>query len=134
MKQPLLWPLFAGLCLVLLFACSTPERSSGREVRKDTKDQRKAAVVLVAKQGNDYLNLRENNFFDYYGLDTTNRAALYAGSYAFKGDSLMLAFYNNNKPADLIGKAWVDRIHHQLILLARDPSRNRKMAIVMGGN
>lgn len=122
--------LLAGICLLMSFACSTPDRASGREVKKDTKDKRKSPVVLTARQGNYYINLRENDFFDYYGLDTTNKVQLYAGTYELKGDSLMMAFYNNHQPGDLIGKGFIDKANNWLILFAKDATKNRKMQII----
>lgn len=90
--------------------------------------------MFSAKQGNYYLNLRENKFFDYFGLDSvSNRAALYAGTYEFKGDSLLMAYYNNYQPGDLTNTGLVDRAKNELILLAKDPAKNRKMEIIIGG-
>jgi len=123
---------FAIVGLFYVLACSTPGRSSGREVKKETKDKRKSPIILTAKEGNYYINLRQNNFFDYYGLDSNNKAQLYAGSYEFKGDSLMMAFYNNNQPGDLIGKGLVDKAANQLILFSKDAGKNRKMEILLG--
>ncbi|MGN6402271.1 MAG: hypothetical protein ACTHMD_17560 [Flavisolibacter sp.] len=118
-------------CLFYALACSTPGRSSGREVKKETKDKRKSPIVLTAKEGSYYINLRQNNFFDYFGLDSNNKAQLFAGSYEFEGDSLMMAFYNNNQPGDLTGKGLVDKAANQLILFSKDAAKNRKMDIIM---
>jgi hypothetical protein len=113
-------------------ACATFERSTGREVRKETKEKRKSPIVLTAKEGNYYLNLRQNKFFDYYGKKMgVTKADLYAGVYEIKGDSLFLAFQNDYQPGDLIGKGLIDRTSNQVILFAKDPAQNRKLGIIL---
>ena len=125
---------FIFFCVLFVFACSSPERSTGREVKKETRDKRKSPIILMAKQGDYYLNLRENKFFDYFGLDSaSNKAELYAGTYELKGDSLLLGFYNNYQPADLTNTGVVDRPHNLVILIAKDPVKNRRMEILVGG-
>ena len=129
MNNAALLRLLAGGCLLFVFACSTSRGS--REVKKETSDKRKSPTILVAREGNFYLNLRQNNSFDYFGLDSaTKKAGLYTGSYELKGDSLLLAFYNNFKPADLTNLGFVDRPKKQVILLAKDTTRNRRMEIL----
>lgn len=123
--------LLAGGWFLFALGCSSFERSGGREVKKETKDKRKAPVVLTAKAGDYYINLRQNNFFDYFGLDSNNKAKLYAGSYELKGDSLMMAFYNSYQPGDLIGKGFIDRKRNQLILISKDTAKNRRMEILL---
>ncbi len=121
--------------LFLVLACSSPQRSTGREVKKETKDKRNAPIILAAKQGNYYLNLRKNNFFDYFGLDSaTQKAQLYAGMYELKGDSLLLAFYNNYNPGDLTNVGWIDRAKNQVVLLAKDTAKNKRMDIIAQSN
>jgi hypothetical protein len=120
-------------CFFLVIACSTFERSTGREVRKETKEKTKSPIMLTAKEGNYYLNLRQNNFFDYYGKKMgVSKADFYAGVYERKGDSLFLAFHNDYQPGDLTGKALIDRINNQVILFAKDPVQNRKLGIILG--
>jgi hypothetical protein len=115
--------------------CSTSDRATGREVKKETRDKRKSPIILTAKQGDYYMNLRENHFFDYFGLDSaTNKAQLYAGNYEIKGDSLLMGFYNNHRPADLTNTGLFDRARNQLVLIAKDESKNRRMDIILGGN
>jgi hypothetical protein len=134
MKNAAALQLITGLCLVFVFACSSPERSTGREVKKETRDKRKSPIILSAKQGNYYLNLRANNFFDYFGLDSaTSKTELYAGTYELKGDSLLLGFYNNYQPGDLTNTGIVDRTNNLVILIAKDPAKNRTMGIIVGG-
>ena len=134
MKKSAVVQLLIGACLVFIFACSSPERSTGREVKKETRDKRKSPIVLAAKQGDYYLNLRQNNFFDYFGLDSaTKKAQLFAGSYQLNADSILLAFYNNYQPGDLTNVGWIDRAKNQVVLLAKDPANNRKMTIIAGG-
>ncbi|HEU4633629.1 MAG TPA: hypothetical protein VFS22_06575 [Flavisolibacter sp.] len=134
MDTPAVWRCLAGLCLLFAASCSSPERSTGREVKKETRDQRKSPIVFSARQGNYYLNLRENKFFDYFGLDSaSNKAELYAGTYELKGDSLFLGFYNNFQPGDLTNTGLVNRAKNELVLLAKDPAKNRKMEIIVGG-
>jgi hypothetical protein len=119
------------LCFFIV-SCTIRDRSSVREVKKETKEKRKEPVILSAKEGNYYFNLRENNFFEYYGKTLgVTKAELYAGSYQKKGDSLMLAFQNNFKPADLTNSAYIDRTNKQLILISKDTSQNRKLAIIL---
>lgn len=125
---------FTVWSLLLFFACSSPEKSTGKEVKKETRDQRKSPIILSARQGSYYLNLRENKFFDYFGLDSaTNKAELYAGTYELKGDSLLMAFYNNYQPGDLTNTGLVNRARNELVLLAKDPAKNRRMEIIVGG-
>jgi hypothetical protein len=120
-------------CFFLLIACGTFERSTGREVRKETKEKRKSPIVLTAKEGNYYLNLRQNKFFDYYGKKMgVAKDELYAGVYEIKGDSLFLAFQNDYQPGDLTGKALIDRSNNQVTLFAKDPAQNRKLGIILG--
>jgi hypothetical protein len=134
MNNSALLCLLAGGCFLFVFACSTSRGSTSREVKKETSDKRKSPTILVAKEGNFYLNLRQNNSFDYFGLDSaTKKAGLYAGSYELKGDSLLLAFYNNFKPADLTNLGFVDRAKNEVILLAKDTTHNRRMEIIKGG-
>lgn len=128
---------FVGLVLsgYLCFtvSCTVFERSSGREVRKETKEKMKSPIVLTAKEGNFYLNLRENKSFDYYGLKMgVTKADFYAGVYERRGDSLFLAFHNDYQPGDLTGKGLVDRTSNQVVLFAKDPAQNRKLNIVLG--
>ena len=121
-------------CLYLILSCSLFERSTGREVRKETKDKRKSPIVLAAKEGNFYLNLRENKFFDYYGMKMgVSKAELYAGVYEIKGDSLFLAFQDDYQPGDLTGKGLIDRTRNQIILFSKDPAQHRRLGIVPEG-
>jgi hypothetical protein len=120
---------------LFLFACAARDRSSAREVKKETREKRKAPIVLSAKDGNYYFNLRQNNFFEYYGVTLgVTKADLYAGSYEMKGDSLLLAFQNNYKPADLTGTGFIDRTNNQVVLISKDTSQNRKLGILLGEN
>jgi hypothetical protein len=120
------------LLSLFMWHCSTSDRATGREVKKETADKRKSPIILAAKQGDYYLNLRENHFFDYFGLDSaTKKASLYAGNYELKGDSLLMAFYNNYQPADLTNTGFMDRGRNQIVLFAKDPSKNRRMDILL---
>ena len=135
MKKAALLCWLAGGCLLFVFACSTSRGRTSREVKKETSDKRKSPTILVARQGDFYLNLRQNNSFDYFGLDSaTKKAGLYAGSYELKGDSLSLGFYNNFKPADLTNMGFVDRAKKQVVLLAKDTAHNRRMEIITERN
>jgi hypothetical protein len=134
MNSSVLLRFFAGCTLVFVFACSTSEGASSREVKKETKEKRKSPIILSAKQGNYYLNLRENKFFDYFGLDSaTNKTELYAGTYEWKGDSLLLGFYNNFQPGDLTNTGLIDRVTNEVVLIAKNPAKNRRMEIILGG-
>ncbi len=127
--QRSLWFVF----LAGFLACSAPERSTSREVKKETRDKRKSPIVLTAREGDYYLNLRQNNFFDYFGKDpASNKADLYAGTYKIEGDSLLLGFYNNYAPSDLTNMGYIDKSHNMLTLFSKDPSKNRKMQILFG--
>jgi hypothetical protein len=119
-------------CLAGLAACSTGN-PTGREVRSETKEMRKAAVILAAKEGNYYFNLRANNVFDYYGTAVGMiKAELYAGTYERRGDSLYLAFHNNYQPGDLTNKGFIDRSANQVVLLSKDPGQHRRLGILLG--
>ena len=121
-------------CLAVVVACSTSDRSTGREVKKETKDQRKSPIVLAAKEGNFYFNLRENMVFDYYGLTLgITKAELYAGRYQLNGDSILMAFHNNHKPEDLTGMGFIDRAKKQVVLISKDTAQNRKLGIILDG-
>jgi hypothetical protein len=58
---------------------------------------------------------------------------LYAGTYELKGDSILLAFYNNFQPGDLTNMGFVDRVNNEVVLIAKNPAKNRKMEIILGG-
>ena len=123
------------ICVLSLGACATRDRNSVRQVKKETKDKRKAPIVLSAKEGNYYFNLRQNNFFEYYGVTLgVTKADLYAGSYERKGDSLLLAFQNNYKPQDLTSMAYIDRVNRQVLLISKDTSQNRRLGILLEEN
>lgn len=133
MNSPNSWRSLLVILMISSLSCSTPERSSGREVKKETRDKRKSPIILTAKEGDYYLNLRQNNFFDYFGKDpASNKADLYAGTYKIEGDSLLLGFYNNYQPADLTSMGYIDKANNLLILFSKNPSRNRKMQILFG--
>src|SRR6476620_12522145 len=133
MNRPFTWCILLFIVMLLSFSCSTPERSSSREVKRETRDKRKSPIVLTAKEGDYYLNLRQNNFFDYFGKDpSSNRTDLYAGTYKIEGDILLLGFYNNYQPADLTSIGYIDRTNNLLTLFSKDPSKNRKMQILFG--
>jgi hypothetical protein len=110
--------------LTLFTACSAPN-ATAKDVKRETANQRKSPIVLSAKLGDQYFHLRQENFFDYL-----EGKELYAGTYTQKGDSLLLGFHNNYHPADLTGKAFVDRTGGVLILLSKDISRHRRLAII----
>ena len=129
------WRILLFIFLIASISCTTPEKSSSREVKKDTRDKRKSPIILTAKEGDFYLNLRQNNFFDYFGKDpASNKADLYAGTYKIEGDSLLLGFYNNYAPQDLTNMGYIDRKNNLLTLFSKDPSKNRKMQILFGAN
>jgi hypothetical protein len=135
MNSPNFWRSLLFILPMSSLSCSTPERSSSREVKKETKDKRKSPIVLTAKEGDYYLNLRQNNFFDYFGKDpASNKADLYAGTYKIEGDSLLLGFYNNYAPQDLTNMGFIDRKNNLLTLFSKEPSKNRKMQILFGAN
>jgi hypothetical protein len=133
MNSPNFWRSLLFIGILSFFSCSTPERSSSREVKKETRDKRKSPIILTAKEGDYYLNLRQNNFFDYFGKDpSSNRADLYAGTYKIEGDSLLLGFYNNYAPQDLTSMGYIDRKNNLLTLFSKDQTKNRKMQILFG--
>ena len=135
MNSPNSWRSLLFIFIISALSCTTPEKSSSREVKKETRDKRKSPIVLTAKEGDYYLNLRQNNFFDYFGKDpASNKADLYAGTYKIEGDSLLLGFYNNYAPQDLTNMGYIDRKNNLLTLFSKDPSKNRKMQILFGGN
>jgi len=105
-----------------LAACSSGKIA--REVKKDTEEKLKSPVTLTAKGGDYTFNLHENSFFDYQG-----RSQFYAGTFKQEGDTLMLAFHNNHKPEDLIGKALMRRNEGRVVLLAKEASDNRVLLI-----
>jgi hypothetical protein len=121
------------LALVLTWtSCSTPEKSSGKEVKTETKDKRKAPIIFSAKQGDYYFNLHDNAFFDYFGTSgILTKTELYAGTYTRKGDSLLLGFHNNFQPEDLTGKAYFERSTNTLVLLSKIPAQNRRMPVIL---
>lgn len=124
-------PFIALASIFVLLACHTGQNSQ-REVIRETREKRKAPIILTAKQDNFYFNLRRNNFFDYYGLKLgVAKAELYAGTYQLKGDTILLAFQNSYQPGDLTGKGLIDRRHNQVILFSRDTAQNRKLEILM---
>jgi len=134
MKSSTLKKQFVLSCLIIALSCSTSDRSTGREVKKETRDKRKSPIVLAAKQENFYFNLRENNYFDYYGMTLgVAKAELYAGMYELKGDSLSMAFHNNHKPEDLTGTGFIDRARNQVVLLSKDTAHNRRLEIILAG-
>jgi hypothetical protein len=49
MNSPVLLRFFAGCTLVFVFACSTSEGASSREVKKETKEKRKSPIILSAE-------------------------------------------------------------------------------------
>lgn len=121
-----------SLAVLLLGACSSPRRSTGREVKSETRDKRKAPVIFAAKQDDYYFNLRQNSFFDYFGQNqASGKTELYAGTYTRKGDSLFLGFHNNYQPDDLTGKGFIDRRSNTLLLISKDTSRHRRMPIIL---
>jgi hypothetical protein len=135
MNSPKSWRILLFIFLIASISCTTPEKSSSREVKKDTRDKRKSPIILTAKEGDYYLNLRQNNFFDYFGKDpASNKADLYAGTYKIEGDSLLLGFYNNYAPQDLTNMGYIDRKNSLLTLFSKEPSKNRKMQILFGAN
>lgn len=128
MKQ---WFFFCSLLLLLASCAGRPER----EVRKETRGQRKAPAVLTAKSAvssNDFtLELLDNKTFTYYGKFVgVKNTDLYAGTYVWKRDSLLFAFHNNYKPEELTGRAVVDTVNKRLVMLATTPQKNRVMNII----
>ena len=113
----------AFLYLALTFAACSSTKIT-REVKKDTEEKLKSPVTLMAKGGDYTFSLHENNFFDYHG-----RSDFYAGTFKQEGDTLMLAFHNNHKPEDLIGKALLRRNEGRLVLLSKEPTANRILTI-----
>lgn len=117
---------------LILLSCSTTS-STSKEVKKDTKDKRDLPVLFYAKAAdpakNYFINLRADSFFDYHDKGTDAKDQLYAGTYTIKGNTLVLAFQNNYHPAGLTDRATIDTVKKEIVLLAEDPSQNRKMRI-----
>jgi hypothetical protein len=113
--------------LVLLASCGVTESSTQNEVKKETRDKRKAPIIFAAKSGNYFFNLRNNDFFDFYGP-----GELYAGTYVRKGDSILLGFHNNHKPPELNGRAFINNASKEFLLASDDPSRHRRLTILLG--
>ena len=117
----------AGLILISL-ACSST-RKTEKAVENEIKEKLNFAVVTEAT-GNGYtLHLRENNFFDFQGKDST-KAHLYAGTWERRGDSLFLGFHSNYHPEDLTGTGIFDRPNNLIILFSKDITRHRRLTIV----
>ena len=122
-------------CILFLLSCSTSNRSTSREVKKETRDKRKSPIILAAKQENYYFNLRENKYFDYFGMTLgIAKAEFYAGRYELKGDSILLGFHNNHKPQDLTGMGFIDRAKKEVVLFSKDTVNNRRLTIILSGN
>jgi hypothetical protein len=117
--------------IAILLSCSAPERSTGREVKKETSDKRKAALLLSAEQEHSFFNLREGNFFEYYGAMPTG-ADYYAGIYDRKGDSLFFSFHNNYQPQDLTGKGFIDKVQKKVLLFSKNAGQTRSLTIIGG--
>lgn len=123
-----------AILLAILILYSSCNRSTSKEVQKETREQRKTALVFTALSTDPAsvytFELRQNNFFDYFGKTGSNKNFdLYAGTYQWEKDTIFLAYYNNHKPDGLNGKVWVDTIQKKLIMLSNDPARNRPMTI-----
>ena len=110
----------------LLLSCAST--STGKEVKKDTKEKMTLPVRFYARGGEGskdyYINLRMGNFFDYH-----EGSALYAGTYSISGKTLNLAFNNNYYPGDLSGMATIDTTEKRLVLLGKPGAANRVMTI-----
>src|SRR5215203_5776742 len=110
----------------LSFLLSCASTSTSREVKKDTKEKMNLPVLFYAKaaegKGDYYINLRTSQFFDFH-----EGGNLYAGQYSISGKTLNLAFNNNYTPEDLSGKATIDTVKNELVLLGKTSSANRVM-------
>lgn len=118
--------LLYSIVLLFLISCGATATNQS-QVKKETKEKRKAPVIFAAKSGSFFFNLRNNDYFDYYGP-----GELYAGTYVRKGDSLLLGFYNNHKPIELNGMAFINNASKELVLISDDSSKHRRMAILLG--
>ena len=113
--------------LLFLASCGVTGDSSQAEVKKETKEKRKAPIVFAAKSGNFVFNLRNNDVFDYFGP-----GELYAGTYVRNGDSILLGFHNNHKPAELNGRGFINNASKELLLASDDPTKHRRLTILLG--
>lgn len=126
------FPVLLAVLLALASCKTSGDAATAKEVRKETREHRKSPIVLTAKDGSHYFNLRENGFFDYFGKALgVVKAELYAGTYERKGDSLMLAFHNNFQPQDLVNKGFIDHAANQIVLVSKEPGQDRRMGIIL---
>ena len=109
---------------LVIVSCAT--KSPGKEVKRDSKEKMELSLIYFAKSVNgDYsINLRTNKFFDYH-----EKGQLYAGSYSIENSNLNLGFYNNYHPSDFSGKATIDTVKNEIVIIANNPSANRVLII-----
>ena len=123
------------LLLAGLVSCAS---QSKRQVTKDTKEKRELPIVHYAKGaggGMDYyLNLRTQNFFDYYEKNEGSAGhTLYAGTYSITGSTLALAFHNNESPEGLTNNGTIHVDQKRIVLRAKNAAQNRTMTITTPG-
>lgn len=96
---------FIAAVLIIGFAwsCSGSGRFSRDEAAFNASPITRS-FISVADMNDSYFDIRENNFFEFYKmLFDSVKNTRYPGTYTFKGDTMILKFYDK-KGQDLLGK------------------------------
>jgi hypothetical protein len=119
--------------LFIISACSVPDKTS-LQILNETRKFRKSPVILKANKFGkgtfDQILLRKNNSFEYQRrIPHSGKSVFYVGTYEKKGDSLIFLFYKNHKDSSLTGKAFIDTIKKEIILISTNATLNKNIPI-----